>query len=248
MFTVQAGFLVLSVASLAPLASPVTQESSALTCACNETETIPEPLPQQADHWGVVVKGRTIREWHDRAMDKAQLKPNREDAFRVLGQSGNSGAFALIQMLQASDQLTIDPNPRFGFDVPKGYVRRMAATTLGSMGQIALRAAPQLARMMRTDENVDVRAACAIAVGRLGSKDDTVVKSLKEVLRGEDYYVWQGAVFALGQMRPFDAETQELLTRIANADPYKIAGTGQDSLWAAVMNARTEARSALLPR
>jgi hypothetical protein len=245
MFAIQAGLLVLSVASLA---IPRLQESSALTCACNETETFPEPIPQQADHWGVVVKGRTIREWHDRAMDKAQIKPNREDAFRVLGQSGNSGAFALYQMLQASDQLTVDPTPSFATNVPQGYVRRMAATTLGSMGQIALRTAPQLAKMMRTDENIDVRAACAIAIGRLGSKDEAVVKALKEVLRGDDYYVWQGAVFALGQMRPFDAETQELLTRIANADPYKVAGTGQDSLWAAVMNARTEARSALLPR
>jgi hypothetical protein len=211
-------------------------------------ETFLEPAPQQGDAWAVSVRGRTVREWYDRAMDKAQLKPNREEAFQVLGQAGIAGATALFQMLQASDQLTVDPNAGFGISVSKGFVRRMAAATLGGMGQVGLRSAPQLARMMRTDENVDVRATCAIAVGRLGSKDDAVVKSLKDVVRSDDYYVWQGAVFALGRMQPVDVETKELLTRIANADPYKIAGTGQDSLWAAVMNARTEARTALLPR
>jgi hypothetical protein len=248
MFHAQAGFLLLFAATLTSFEKPVPQESLSLACASAEAETCAESAQQQTDHWSVVVKGRTIREWHDRAMDKAQLKPNREEAFQVLGQAGNSGAFALFQMLQASDQATVDPSAGFGVNVPKGYVRRMAAATLGGMGQVGLRFAPYMAKMMRKDENVDVRATCVIAVGRLGSRDEAVIKALKEVAGSDDYYVWQGAVYALGQLRPIEAETKELLTRISNADPNKIAGTGQDALWAAVMNARTEARSALLPR
>ncbi len=120
-------------------------------------------IPLQAiDHWQVTVKDRTVREWYNCAMDKQQNKLEREYAFQVLGMAGDSGAFALYEMLHASDQ---DPDPRFGFNVPKYWVRWKAVQTLGTMGPIARKAVPGLTLIMNNpSESVEVRQAAAHAI------------------------------------------------------------------------------------
>jgi hypothetical protein len=210
-------------------------------------------MPTQAsapkfDHMKAVVKGRTVQEWFDRARDKAQIKTNREDAIQVLAQGGESGAYALFELLSAKDADTVDPKAPFGMHVSPGYVRWQAAQAFSNLGKRGLPAAPRLTELIKSDDVVEVRIASAIALGRMGARDVATLKALKDVLRSEDYLVWQGAVYALAQVRPHDAETVELLKKISDADPYKVAPRGNDRLWTGVMNARMEARSALLPR
>ncbi len=110
----------------------------------------------------------------------------------------------------------------------------------------SLPAAPKLAVLMRTDPVDKVRGVAAVALAEIGSQDPGVVKALKEALRGPDIWVWAGAARALGQVRPRDQESLDLLTKIRNADPYKL---GRNNLeWAAVMSASNVARKALLNR
>jgi HEAT repeat protein len=215
------------------------------TAATVPTQRAPEP----PSFWEVRHKNRTIRQWYDRARDKDLIKPEREEAFRQLGLAGQPGAAALWELLGAADADTVRPLDPQRFDptaVAPGWVRWKSAETLGRLGQLAQPAAPRLAELMQRDPEVQVRATAAAALAGIGSRDPSVVKALKEVLRGKDLHAWQGAVSALAQVQPRDQETTELLQKLADADPYKLGRN--DFEWAAVMNARMAARAALLKR
>jgi HEAT repeat protein len=193
----------------------------------------------------------TIQACYDVAMDKNQFKLTREEAIRRLGQVGQAGIGALRQLLHASDSDTVVPieGKRFGIEVQPGFVRRLAAETLGSLGSGGHDAVPELATVIRMDEVVAVRQAAAIALGKIGPTDSSAVTALKDVLKSQDYYVWQGAVFALGQLRPNDQEAISLVQYVAAIDPTAIDGmTGGDMhMSIAIMNARLEAKQALQP-
>jgi hypothetical protein len=209
----------------------------------------PGPQPVQTDQWQVVQDGRTVREWYDRARDPLLIKTERELAFQELAKAGQAGRMALFELLQASDADTVIPyDPRVWRpnSVQAGFVRWKAAEAFGGLGRAGQQAAPQLAEIMLRDPVTDVRAVASGALARIGSRDPDVIGKLKEALRGNDIWVWQGAVYALANAPPLDPESVELLNRIGNADPYKIGRN--DSEWAAVMNARQAAREALWKR
>lgn len=183
------------------------------------------------------------------AMDKEQPKLNREAAIQWLGKAGQPGLMALLRLLDASDADTVLPitGQRFGIEVPAGFVRQLAVRTLGSMGSGAAPAAPTLADVLRQDPVVQVRQTAAIALGQIGANDPSVIQALKEVLKNHDYYVWQGAVFALGQLRPADQEAVDLVREVAGLEPATIERMvpGDVNLGIAIMNARLEAQQAL---
>lgn len=210
---------------------------------------VPTPPPATVSFWDVRHSGRTIREWHDRARDKDLIKTEREEAYRQLGMAGRAGAAALFELLGASDADTVRPLDPQKWDaraVMPGWVRMKAAETLGRMGGNGQPSAPRLAQLMRRDPVVQVRATCAAALAGLGSREPVVVQELKGVLNSNDLFVWHGAVCALHRAQPLDQESVALLTKLSDADPYKIGRNDQE--WAAVMNARMAAREALLKR
>ncbi len=173
------------------------------------------------------------------AMDKNQNKLKREEAIGKLARFGPEGYRGLVGLLDASDRQTTG-GVGFGYAVPAGFVRWKAADTLGSMGRQAAGAAPRLAGLMGSDPVVQVRGAAAFAIGNTGSRDPYVIGGLKNVLKGQDYFVWQASAHALGQIKPEDQEAVDLLRRLAgmNANTFKDFNTS-----IAVQNAIVEAKT-----
>ena len=66
-----------------------------------------------------------------------------------------------------------------------------------------------------------------------------------ERLLGQTGLSWNAAQ-ALGQFRPFDPETLELLNWLANIDPNGVPGTDANAI--SILNARMAARGCLLQR
>lgn len=202
----------------------------------------------QTKQMNVVVSGRTVQEWFNRAMDKSLVKTSREEAFLVLQKAGKPGAFALFEMLSASDDDTVDPNAPFHTRVIRGYVRWQAARMFGRMGTLGNASVPRLAQLMKSDKFSDVRMECATTIGLLGTADASVIKIIKEVLNSTDYCVWPGAVTALGKVRPLDSESLELLKRMSHADPNQVAPNAGDLAWNSIVGARMAAAEALIRR
>lgn len=197
--------------------------------------------PQQSNYWTVVYNGKTVRSWYEIVMDKHRDKLQREDAVTQLGHAGSAGIFALTQLLTASDtdSVTSYGSPWSPNAVQPGFVRMHAAEMLGAVK--ATSSAPELARVMLNDSVADVRVVAAVALSKLGSSDQGVVNALKQVLGGNNYCVWPGAVVALAQVQPRDTQISQLLSRIASKDPM----SARDNLsQTCIVNARTEARRA----
>ena len=162
---------------------------------------------QAADHWQVTVQGHTVREWYDRAMDKRQNKSEREYAFQVLGTAGDSGELALYEMLRASDE---DPDPRFGFNVPKYWVRWKAVQTLGTMGPIARKAVPGLRWIVNNpNESVEVRQAADNAIRLLEAQpaneligvwnETSYLPEFTLKFTGDGQVTWEGVIPGYGR-------------------------------------------------
>jgi len=192
---------------------------------------------------------QTISDCYAMAIDKNQNKVRREEAIAKLARGGDDGLNALIRLLSASDANTVIPlsGKQFGIEVAPGFVRWTAAQTLGDMRRSAMPASTTLANLMVSDPSTDVRQASAIALGKMGSRDQSVVRALKGVLKSRDYYVWQGAAFAIGQLRPEDQEAVNLLRSLAHLTYQDVQSMRVDfNTSIAITNAVVEAKKALL--
>ena len=199
-----------------------------------------KPQPDLIDPWQVRHNGRTIREWYLRARDKDLIKTDREAAFQELGRAGKPGLMALFELLSASDSELYDPKKWSPNAVQMGFVRWKAAEAFGNLGSVAQVAAPALSNLMLKDPVADVRIVASMALAKIGSRDPEVIKALKDALRGQDIWIWQGAVSALCKVQPLDQESLDLLNNVGNADPYKLGHN--DNEWTAVMRARDAVR------
>jgi|SRR5271165_3896859 len=199
-------------------------------------------LPQASSAWKPT-DCQTVGECYAMAMDKSQNKLKRENAIAKLPGGGQAGLDALLHLLDASDSDTVTPirGKAFGVEVSPGFVRFHAAQTLGSMGGKARTAAPRLAQTMISDPIVSVRQASAIAIGNIGSSNQTVIEALKNVLKSHDYFVWQSAVLAIGQIRPEDREAVGLLQALAKmtAPPPRLDFNSQIAVENAIVQAKT---------
>ena len=78
--------------------------------------------------------------------------------------------------------------------------RAFAASALGSIGESAKQAIPNLTNNLRNDRNELVRGSSAYALGRMGKSAQGAISDLVKALDDENELVRQSAAKALGQI------------------------------------------------
>lgn len=110
------------------------------------------------------------------------------------------------------------------------FVRREAATALGTVGDTSASAA--LVRLMRSDKVLEVRTAAAVALGMAG--DGTVVDSLLKILqtkpREDDEFLRRSAARSIGQIAQRMASIEPQLVTPQNFLPEKFKDAGPENV------------------
>ena len=108
-------------------------------------------------------------------------------------------------------------------------VRQEAASTIGELREYAKPVIPQLITILKDgEEDSDVRAAAALALGRIGQEPDKVVPILIQALANKNYKVKGGSAHALGYFPTYAKQTVPLLL---NALSDKSVPVRQDVLY-----------------
>jgi len=152
------------------------------------------------------------------AEEQTELQIAAADILMLLRSEANPAVPALIRAAQ-------HPSPR---------MRRVAATTLGTIGPRADAAIPVLGELILFDDAEDVRDAAAIALGGLG---DPAIPALVTLLQDQDVDVRWRAADALGLL-PGNSPVVEQALDLALADDAPVVRiTALESLWALSRNA-----------
>ncbi|MGE0761525.1 MAG: alpha/beta hydrolase, partial [Pirellulaceae bacterium] len=174
-----------------------------------------------------------------------QVRENTLVALATLGQSAQSAAAPLLQLLSDArqsdwhlaalnvlkavhpDHSAAEPLAKRVLDRTQPVEMRIAAVmALGEIGPAAAEASPQLVELLqRPDEDAQLRAAVAVAISRV---DTGSLDSLRKALQDAHGLVRIAAAWCLGQRDPRDAEALSCLVRELGDDEF--SGYAEDAL------------------
>ena len=125
---------------------------------------------------------------------------------REMGPVGKDAIPALVEKLK-------DPRPE---------MRREAALALGTMGEVAVQAVPQIAALLGDDQ---AAVAATYALGRIGRLPAQVESAVQANANSDDKMLSTNSQWALANIHPEDQAlrekvTQQLIGRLSDADPF----------------------------
>ncbi|WP_197443720.1 HEAT repeat domain-containing protein [Maioricimonas rarisocia] len=209
------------------IASILQDETAPLTLRLSAVEALGrigtaarEPLP------GLIA---TLRGQHGTGLaddEQAELQIAAADILMLLRSEASPAVPALIRAAQ--------------HDSPR--MRRIAATTLGTIGPRADAAIPVLGELILFDEAEDVRDAAAIALAGLG---DPAIPALLTLIEDQDVDVRWRAADALGRLPSGPPAVEEALEKAIAEDEPVVRITALESLWSLTRDAAQVAPIAL---
>jgi HEAT repeat protein len=100
--------------------------------------------------------------------------------------------------------------------------RRGAAEVLGEIGPDARDAADELLRVLKADDNLSVRAAAGLALGKVAPDRTEAVPPLLALLKDPNFDVRSRACQAVGRFGPAARDARETLLELATHDRYQV--------------------------